>query len=467
MAAPDPLNVESIESRAVLDGAHALLSTCLSLESGDVLALFYDETSVDVAEAITNAATEIGLRSNARLVPLSVQRSFVEEGGLDFEVREALCCARGVLTCLSDDVAATSFRRALLEVGTSGGRRLGHMPGVTLSILASAVGIDYEMARRRCEEIALALMVGETAVLETYVPDSESEESRLLTFRLGGLERSPITSTGILPLGTWGNLPGGETFIAPLEDTAEGEFILNGSFKGTVLHNGDTVVLKFVSGSLTEFAGTPKGQDLFSKFLRHENFDGRPHCRDLAELGIGVNPGIKQLTGCALFDEKCSGTVHIAVGDNSRYGGEHKSSVHEDFVSISPSLWVDDKLVLSRGKYVFSPEDWYEYPGAAYHLCPIPLNESSIIRRTFVSAEKTDDGELRVCRSVEKIRACTYRIGDAGTNRDLWSIYSRVPMFPGTTMLSRIPGFTPDLSEHFCNCIRLLARHHLVEIVRG
>jgi hypothetical protein len=58
------------------------------LEPGDALAILFDETSEEVARVINDAASAIGLTTHARLVPLSAQRAFIEEVGLDFEIRD-------------------------------------------------------------------------------------------------------------------------------------------------------------------------------------------------------------------------------------------------------------------------------------------------------------------------------------------------------------------------------------------
>src|SRR6185436_1904735 len=174
-----------------------------------------------------------------------------------------------------------------------------------------------------------------------------------LRFQIGGLSRSPITSTGIIPLGTWGNLPGGETFIAPIEDTASGVFVLNGAFKNHVIQTPGHLLLHFEEGRVVKITGTPVEEKAFSEILDYARSCGDANYNSLAELGIGVNPGIKELTGNALFDEKCYGTAHIAIGDNSRYGGRYSSRIHEDLISKGPSVWVDDKPILNCGDNAF------------------------------------------------------------------------------------------------------------------
>jgi len=70
-----------------------------------------------------------------------------------------------------------------------------------------------------------------------------------------------VVSTGIIESDTWGNLPGGETFIAPVEGTATGEYLLNGSFTGHVLRDDQPLVLRFDAGRLAGVDGTGIGRE--------------------------------------------------------------------------------------------------------------------------------------------------------------------------------------------------------------
>jgi aminopeptidase len=54
---------------------------------------------------------------------------------------------------------------------------------------------------------------------------------------------------------------------------------------------------------------------------------------NIPELGIGFNPKIWKSVGYVLTDEKVTGTVHVAFGLNSDYGGTSQSVLHWDFVS--------------------------------------------------------------------------------------------------------------------------------------
>ncbi|HET9530220.1 MAG TPA: hypothetical protein VFQ92_07710, partial [Blastocatellia bacterium] len=213
-------------------GARKLLAECVDLKPGDVLALFWDETTTDTAQVLLEAAKELNLDIRPRQVSLKEQSDFSPDKGLSLEDRETLSNARGIITCLSNQVPGTAYRAQLLRVGTDGDKRFGHMPGGNLSLLAHAVNIDYKQATSRCDDLALALTLGQVVRLRSYILDEIAEPVQEfdLEFKIGRLLRSPITSTGIIPLGTWGNLPGGETFIAPVENTANGVFVLNGAF---------------------------------------------------------------------------------------------------------------------------------------------------------------------------------------------------------------------------------------------
>ena len=54
--------------------------------------------------------------------------------------------------------------------------------------------------------------------------------------------------------------------------------------------------------------------------------------RIVCELGLGMNPNVQDLCGCAALDEKMMGTFHIAAGANHLFGGANEASCHRDFV---------------------------------------------------------------------------------------------------------------------------------------
>ena len=67
-----------------------------------------------------------------------------------------------------------------------------------------------------------------------------------------------------------------------------------------------------------------------------------PDGRNIAELGIGINPAA-MLIGVILEDEKVGGTIHIALGDNSTFGGDVSVDLHLDGIITKPKVLVDGR----------------------------------------------------------------------------------------------------------------------------
>jgi aminopeptidase len=123
------------------------------------------------------------------------------------------------------------------------------------------------------------------------------------------------------------NIPGGEFFGCPVEDSAEGvvEFTeFPAVFQGRELAG---IRLRFEGGVVVEAsAGTNEA------FLL-ETLDADDGARRLGELGIGCNPGITRYMKNTLFDEKIDGTVHLALGNGlPDLGGRNVSGIHWDIV---------------------------------------------------------------------------------------------------------------------------------------
>ena len=242
-------------------------------------------------------------------------------------------------------------------------------------------------------------------------------------------------------------------------------FVLNGSFTGAVLKEGEYLLLRFSRGSLTDIQGPTS---LRSRLIDLLSASTEPASSQIGELGIGVNAAVQRLTGCTLIDEKCAGTVHIAIGDNVRYGGRNSSTIHEDLITKLPTLEVDGKLLLERGEYRFRASDWYRRldevePDARFRIA------STSIRRTLVRAVQDCDGGLRVERSIIAERLCRYKITQGVSGRTLWEVYRSIPTFPTTSTIETLiqsPGeqMYPNVIHR---ALTVLLQHKLIEVVRG
>ncbi|MFP4497613.1 MAG: aminopeptidase [Vulcanimicrobiota bacterium] len=140
------------------------------------------------------------------------------------------------------------------------------------------------------------------------------------------------------------NLPTGEVYVAPLEDSVEGTAVFQYNiFMGEPLVN---LRAEFKKGTITDFTAD-RGEEHYRAVM--ENCTGGRYT--IAELGIGLNPEIKEVVGNLAMDEKIIGTIHLATGENRMFGGTNKSSIHWDLVMKSPTVAVDGKVIMEKGRY--------------------------------------------------------------------------------------------------------------------
>ncbi len=155
-----------------------------------------------------------------------------------------------------------------------------------------------------------------------------------LTLRVDG--RTWINSNGRR------NMPSGEVFTGPLEDSATGtiRFTVPSSPRGVLVED---VTLTFEGGKVVN-ARAARGQAYLDAAL-----DSDAGARFLGEIGIGTNAGIDRATGSVLLDEKIAGTVHLALGRSyPETGGVNRSALHWDLIcDLRPGgrLTADGELV--------------------------------------------------------------------------------------------------------------------------
>jgi aminopeptidase len=147
------------------------------------------------------------------------------------------------------------------------------------------------------------------------------------------------------------NMPGGEVFYAPREDSANGvvEFAEFPAVYYGVEVEGARLV--FVDGRVVD-ASARTNEDFLIQTL--DTDDG---ARRLGELGIGCNPGIQRFMKNVAFDEKIDGTVHLALGKSYGFtGGTNKSTIHWDIVKdlrVGGRILADGRVVQEDGRWLF------------------------------------------------------------------------------------------------------------------
>ena len=145
------------------------------------------------------------------------------------------------------------------------------------------------------------------------------------------------------------NMPSGEVFTGPIEDTAEGtiSFSIPSSPRGVEVRG---VRLRFEAGQVVE-ATAETGQAYLDAALATD-----AGARFLGEIGIGTNIGIDQPTGSILFDEKMAGTVHLALGRSyPETGGTNVSALHWDMICDlrdGGRLSIDGQVLNENGSFV-------------------------------------------------------------------------------------------------------------------
>jgi aminopeptidase len=145
------------------------------------------------------------------------------------------------------------------------------------------------------------------------------------------------------------NMPSGEVFTGPLEDSAHGtiRFTVPSSPRGLQVSG---VELTFREGKVVDYQAD-QGEDYLRAALDTDAGAGW-----LGELGIGTNAGIDRPTGHTLLDEKIAGTVHLALGRSyPETGGRNTSALHWDLICDlrgQGRLSADGETLLADGAFV-------------------------------------------------------------------------------------------------------------------
>lgn len=310
----------------IVKSSKKLLAECLALKAGENFLVVADGPKQTLGELLQKAGRELGAES-VLMVMEERSRSGEEPPAA---VAAAMEAAQAVVCVTEHSLTHTNARKRAAAAGA----RVATMPGITEDMfLNGAVTADYLQVKELTEQLTARLTQARHVRVE--------KAGRALEFSIENRDGVPSTGMFVEP-GQSGNLPSGEAYIAPVEGSASGQLLADGSVAGYGVLAAP-LLLTVEQGRLVQAEGDG------AKELLEMLGDGDG--RWLGEFGIGTNDKAR-ITGVVLEDEKVFGTIHVAFGSNNTFGGQIAAGVHIDIVVKEPDVYLDGRLIMSQGKLV-------------------------------------------------------------------------------------------------------------------
>ncbi len=306
-------------------GARIAVKTCMSVKRGERVLVVTDPPRLKVADALIEAARE--LRARTTLICMPVGKRHGEEP--PEIVGDAMRAADVVLAPTTYSLTHTQARLRASRAGA----RIATMPMITEKMMRrGAMLADYREVSKLTKGVVA--LINRASEVEVTAPAGTE-----LRLSVKGRKAHPDTGIFHRP-GDFGNLPAGEAFVAPVEGTAEGSVVVDGSMVDTV-HGRVEILIE--NGTARKISGAP------ARRLVRMLEEAGPKSKNVAEFGVGTNPKAR-LIGNVLEDEKVLGTCHIALGDNSTFGGRVRAGIHVDGIFLKPTVKLDGKILMKNGR---------------------------------------------------------------------------------------------------------------------
>ncbi|MCF8298254.1 MAG: aminopeptidase [Melioribacteraceae bacterium] len=301
---------------------------CMGAKKKEKILVITDEIKKEIGYSIYENALKLGhealfIEMKSREMHGEEPPAYVAELMYKFDV---------VFCPTTKSLTHTDARRNASAAGV----RIATFPGITKEVMIRGLNADYK--KIAALTLKLKKHFEKTNHVRVTAPNGTDIE-----MEIGG--RKVIPSKGLFhKKGESGNLPTGETFTAPIEGSANGVFVVDGSMSGIGVIGKQPIKIEVVKGFATKITGGSQAKKLIKILDKYGK-----KARSIAELGIGTNDKVR-LSGNLLEDEKVLGTAHIAVGNNITMGGSVNVPIHLDGVIKKPTIYFDNKMIMEKGK---------------------------------------------------------------------------------------------------------------------
>lgn len=223
-----------------------------------------------------------------------------------------------IIVALSNNSTSHTRYRAL---ACAAGSRFASLPHFDPDMFQTSMTVDWSALALRTARLVES--INKTEWIRVTTPNGTD-------MKICKEGRQAEGDDGLLTApGSFGNLPAGEAYLAPLEGKSHGVMIIEW---GPTRKLDQPLRLTIENGVVVKI----EGNDIHREELEVK-FAENPNCRNIAELGIGTNDKASRPDN-VLEAEKIMGTIHIALGDNTGFGGVVSAPFHQDYVFYKPTL---------------------------------------------------------------------------------------------------------------------------------
>ena len=289
-------------------GASKVVNTCLKVQPGEQILIVTELSRLSIAQALASEVYRVGAEPAVCIMEPRSQDS--EEPPK--EIAAAMLASDGFLSVVGKSITHTNAVKSAIAAG-SRGLVLTHFTeemmvhgGIEIVLTSpSGTHLEYSAKGRRGNNLYCMVEKGQFSTLPTV-----------------------------------------EANVSPLEGTANGVIVADGSipYIGIVVLE-EPVTLKVENGRIVEITGGRQAKMLADDLAAKND----PNVYNVAEHGVGLNPKC-HFCGFMLEDEGVFGSCHIGIGTSVNLGGTVKASCHYDVIMKDGTIVADGRCLMKDGK---------------------------------------------------------------------------------------------------------------------
>ncbi|MEK9651433.1 MAG: aminopeptidase [Poseidonia sp.] len=317
--------------------ALTVIDTCMDLRRGENILIVCDPTTTEIGQALHDAAS---LRSDrVLLIVMPKGRHHGEEPPAP--VANLMRQQQVVIAPTKYSLTHTRAVRQAIKDGA----RVATMPGMTLEMFTEGgMSADFNIIKKNIGEMNSMLR-------RKRIVNVKSESGTNVTFEVNWREWK-LDDNGVCNRPRMlTNLPAGKIFTLPREGTMNGTIVIDGSWDSALVD--EPVLLQVEHGLVVDVKGGTAAAQIrqtFGEAAKRLKSKEQENVWTVAEFGFGMNPNAR-LLGNVLEDEKRLGTAYFSIGDNTTLGGTAAVGIQISGVLATPSIWLDESLLLENGQF--------------------------------------------------------------------------------------------------------------------